>query len=208
MSKSKILETGQDDFCVVVEDYRIAKLSWQHFKAAYGEFDTSSHPVRDAINDADLGAPFDYLLNGFLFDIILAVARLTDENPKRGQSQRVTLLTLQSHLKAKRGNSSDTAFLAALDSAFSLVKKFRSDDRVQRIRDRRNTHLAHRLRVTLSDLKYGELEVVLSELTKLFEVLAPLFHATKDYPEAAAVASEYEIECFWECLRVGANSRD
>lgn len=203
---SEILEHGQDDFCIVLEDYRIAKLSWQHFSVAYGELGSEPNDVRTAVDAARIGLPFDYILTGLVFDLVLAISRLTDDGRERGASERVNLLTVQSHLVAKRLAISDAELRSNVDLALTNIKGFRTHPVVQRIRDRRNSYLAHRLRPKLSELNYGELEDALQALSQLFETLAPLFHASKGYPDGVSDDLLHSTQRFWRSLGLGAQN--
>ena len=171
--QNEVLELGQEDVLLAIEDYRIAKLSWQHFLVAYGELDSASHSVRDAANAAGIANPFDYLLNGLLFDVVLAIARLTEDGSNRGNTDKVTLLSIKARLAEKRKTTTDAKLESEIDAAISQITKFRTSGTVAKIRDRRNSHLAHRLRMQHVDLTYGEIEVLVDELTAMFEKFRP-----------------------------------
>ena len=206
MTSSEILEIGQKDFDTVLNDYRVAKLSWQHLLAAHGDLDSEPNSVRAAVISARIDSPFSYILDVLVFDVLLAIARLADDGRERGASERLSLLTIQSHLVSKRSLTSDAPLLSLIDLANSQTANFRHHHLVRRIRERRNTHLAHRLRLPPSELKYGDLEGVLAVLTELFMVLAPLFHASKDYPESVPMLRSHSTAKYWKCFELGATA--
>lgn len=202
--QSETLEIGQDDFLEVLKDYRIAKLSWQHFTAAYGELGSGPNALRSVVDAARIYEPFDYILTGLLYDVILAISRLTDGGQQRGSPKRVSLLTIQSHLATKRKSLSDASSLSRTDAAISKIKSFRQSPSVHRLRSRRDSHLAHRLQGNHAELSYSDIEDLLPIADQLFKDLAPLFHATADYPAGILEQFEHSTNKFWACLSLGA----
>lgn len=86
MTSSEILEIGQKDFDTVLNDYRVAKLSWQHLLAAHGDLDSEPNSVRAAVISARIDSPFSYILDVLVFDVLLAIARLACIDPAKNCS--------------------------------------------------------------------------------------------------------------------------
>ena len=198
MSRSDVLEIGQDDYLAVLKDYWIARLSWRHFCAAYGDLGSPSHDVRDAINDARLGWPFDYIVTLLVYDVILAMARLTDGKSRKNNSDRITLLTLADRLCEKLQATDEPELRKQLCAVRDSVLKLRNNGTVRNLRGIRDSLLAHRLNVERLNASYGEISEFIFEMSNLFSQMSPLFRATEGFADSIVDQTKPVTERFWK----------
>ena len=203
MHESEIREIGQNDFLLALEDYWAAALSWAFFISAVGSLDAQRHRLTEAINNARLANPYDYLLNTLLFDTMMAICRLTDKGP-----DCVSLPRIRQHLKVKRQKLVEEQLSTTeVDIAISEIRQFENSEAVSRIRDRRLTQLAHRIDSVQVEIAYGQLEDGIKKLAALFSRLGPMFRATKGYAESPVEQHKPQFDRFWKAVEEGAKKQ-
>lgn len=203
---SEVLEIGQDDFLVVLQDYRAARISWNFVLHITDNLSEDKSSQIKAIEEGFLATATDYLLNVLIFDSILAICRLADH----GANDRVNFLRLKAHLVTKcdtlnTDGSGDSSEMLQLKTAISELTKFRALQEIENLRERRNGYLAHRLDDnSYSTITNGEVDKVMEKLDGLVRMLAPLFRASSGFPLAPINQYSHHIGKFWKAVELGA----